>query len=173
MFSLIALMAVVTVQAQSICGTWQMMKPDVKESENGKVITSVEYTFNEDGTFVSNADVTLSDTKSDKFKEMDIKFKGSIIGVYTLEKNKLSLFYNGTSLKVDVVSITVDGEVMDDPYFLPMIQDKIATEGKAKIAQELTDDHYTIKFSANGSMLELTDMKDGKTDRMMRISKKN
>ena len=52
LFSLVALMAVMTVQAQSICGTWRMMQPVVETSEDGSFETMTgTYTFNEDGTF--------------------------------------------------------------------------------------------------------------------------
>ena len=173
MFSLIALMAVMTVQAQSICGAWQNMKPEVTEKENGKAVVSTNYTFNEDGTFVSNADITFSETKSKHDKDMGFTLKASVIGVYTLKGNKLTLCYNGSSLKMDDIRLSIDGEVVDNPEFLTMVKDRLGNEAKARIAEELTDDHYTIKFSANGSMLELTDTTDGKTDRLMRMTTKN
>lgn len=170
MFSLIALMAVMTVQAQSICGSWQSMKPEVKDTEQGKTLVSTNYTFNEDGTFASNADITFSDAKSKQDKGFALK--ASVIGVYTLKGNKLTLCFNGSSLKMDDIRLYVDGETIDDPEFLKMVKDRLGNEAKAKIAEELTDSHYTIKFSANGSMLELTDTKDGKTERMMRMTTK-
>ncbi len=173
MFSLIALMAVMTVQAQSICGSWQSMKPEVKESEQGKMLISANYTFNEDGTFASVADITFSDTKTKKDKDMGFSLKASIIGVYTLKGNKLTLCFNGSSLKMDDFRLYVDGETIDDPEFLKMVKDRLGNEAKAKFAEELTDEHYSIKFSANGSMLEMTDAKDGKTERLMRMTGKN
>ena len=104
---------------------------------------------------------------------MGFTLKASVIGVYTLKGNKLTLCYNGSSLKMDDIRLSIDGEVVDNPEFLTMVKDRLGNEAKARIAEELTDDHYTIKFSANGSMLELTDTTDGKTDRLMRMTTKN
>ena len=39
LFTLIALMAVMTVQAQSICGTWRMLQPLVETAEDGSFET--------------------------------------------------------------------------------------------------------------------------------------
>ena len=173
MFSLIALMAVMTVQAQSICGSWQSMKPEVKDTEQGKTLISTNYTFNEDGTFASTADISFSDSKTKKDKDMGFSLKASVIGVYTLKGNKLTLCFNASSLKMDDFRLYVDGEVVEDSEFLKMVKDRLSNEAKAKIAEELTDSHYTIKFSANGSMLEMTDKKDGKIERLMRMTTKN
>ena len=82
----------------------------------------------------------------------------------------MEMFYNVNTLKVEFVSLSENGKVLDDPNVLSVINEKISKEAKAKVAESFTNDEaFTYKITANGSMLELTG-KDGKTDRLMRIS---
>ena len=169
LLSLVALMAVMTVQAQSLCGTWQSMQPDVRNEGDGYQMISYIYTFNQDGTFTSDCDVTMS-SKPAKTKEMEAALVGSVTGTYTLEGDTIKMFYNVNSLKVEFISLSENGKVMDDPEKLSVINEKISKEAKAKVADTFANDSYTYKITANGSMLELTDEDDGKIDRLMRIA---
>ena len=99
LFSLVALMAVMTVQAQSICGSWQSMQPEVNNGKNGTYSTFTDtYTFNEDGTFASAADITYS-TKPSQTKEREVALVANIRGTYTQEGNKLVLKVDYNTLK--------------------------------------------------------------------------
>ncbi len=171
LFSLVALMAVMAIQAQSICGSWQLMQPKVTNEGDGHVIISYIHTFNEDGTFYSDADVTLS-SKPAKTKEKEIAVSGTIKGTYTLEGDQLKMFVNVNTFNLELVSMSENGKVLDidNPDLRSRINGVLTKEGKAKMAESLVDDSYTIKVTANGQMLELTDTKDGEVERLMRIA---
>ena len=80
-----------------------------------------------------------------------------------------------TAQEKELAQAKKNGSVKESqPQINPMEYwlNRYGTVDKDKIAEELTDSHYTIKFSANGSMLELTDTKDGKTERLMRMTTK-
>ena len=169
LLSFVALLAVMTVQAQSISGSWQSMQPEIKNEGDNYVMISYINTYNEDGTFVSDCDVTLS-SKPAQTKEMEAALTGSVTGTYTLNGDKMEMFYNVNTLKVEFVSLSENGKVLDDPNVLSVINENISKEAKAKVAESFTNDEaFTYKITANGSMLELTG-KDGKTERLMRIS---
>ncbi len=168
-FSIIALMAVMTVQAQSICGSWQSMQPEVKNLDDCYLMLNYIYTFNDDGTFSSVADITFS-TKPEQTKEMEMALSGNVIGTYTLKGNKLTMYFNSNSLNLDVISLSMNGKVIDDRDLLSKITERIAKEARLKAAESFKDDVYTVKFDSNGSMLELTDKKETKTERYMRIT---
>lgn len=169
LLSFVALLAVMTVQAQSVSGSWQSMQPEIKNEGDNYVMISYINTYNEDGTFVSDCDVTLS-SKPAQTKEMEAALTGSVTGTYTLNGDKMEMFYNVNTLKVEFVSLSENGKVLDDPNVLSVINEKISKEAKAKVAESFTNDEaFTYKITANGSMLELTG-KDGKTERLMRIS---
>ena len=169
LLSLVALMAVMTVQAQSICGSWQSMQPEVKNEGDNYAMISYINTYNEDGTFVSDCDVTLS-SKPAKTKEMEAAIVGSVTGTYTITGDKLEMYYNVNTLKVEFVSLSENGKVMDDPDILSVVSEKISKEAKAKVAESFSNESYTYKITANGSMLELTDEDDGEIERLMRIA---
>ena len=168
LFTLVALLTVMTVQAQSVCGSWQSMQPEVKNEGDNYLMISYINTYNEDGTFVSDCDVTLS-SKPAQTKEMEAALTGSVKGTYTINGDKMEMFYNVNTLKVEFVSLSENGKVLDDPAVLSIINEKISKEAKAKVAESFNNENYTYKITANGSMLELTD-KEGKTDRLMRIA---
>ena len=169
LLSFVALMAVMTVQAQSICGSWQLMQPEIKdEGDNHTMITYIN-TYHEDGTFISDCDVTLS-SKPAQTKEMEAALVGHISGTYTLKGDKLEMLYNQKSFKVELVSLSENGKVLDDPKALSIINERISKEAKAKIADSFNKDTtYTVNVTANGTILELTDEK-GQVDKLMRIA---
>ena len=169
-FSLVALLAVMTMQAQSICGSWQSMKPVVQDHDDGYFMLSYIYTFHEDGTFVTDIDLTIS-SKPEQTKEREIALSGNLLGTYTLKGNKLTMYFNANSFNLDVISVSQNGVVLDLPEGMkPSIKEKINREAKAKAAEAFTEETYTVKFTANGSMLELTDAKKGETERLMRMA---
>ncbi len=163
----IALMAVMAVQAQSICGSWQSMQPKVKNLDDGthSTITDV-YTFNEDGTFVNACDITYS-TQPSRTMEREVALSSSVSGTYKLEGEKLVLKFNMKTFKLDVTSISENGKVIDKPEAISLFNGAFNnSDTKKKIANELKNEAFTVKMT--GSMLELTDP-NGETMRLMRI----
>ena len=130
LLSFVALLAVMAVQAQSVCGSWQSMQPEVKNEGDNYLMISYINTYNEDGTFVSDCDVTLS-SKPAQTKEMEA-LTGSVKGTYTINGDKMEMFYNVNTLKVEFVSLSENGKVIDDPAILSIINEKISKEAKAK-----------------------------------------
>ena len=170
LFSLVALLAVMTVQAQSVCGSWQSIQPEVKNGNNGTYSTFTDtYTFNEDGTFAAAADITYS-TKPSQTKEREVALVANIKGTYTQEGNKLMLKVDFNSLKLELISISENGKVVDAPELKAGINDAFNNEEtKSKAAKGFKNDTYTVKLSADGSMLELTDAK-GNAENLIRIA---
>ena len=170
-FSIIALMAVMTVQAQSICGSWQSMKPAVIDNEDGNGMLSYVYTFNEDGTFVTDLDVTYSD-KNEQKKEREFVLTGNMKGTYTLKGDKLTMYFNVNTLNLEVSRVSQNGVQLELPAgMIPTVNEKLNNAARAKAANAFPDTHYTVKLDSKGSMLELNDTKSGKTERLMRVKK--
>ncbi|MBR5674051.1 MAG: hypothetical protein IKW97_06580 [Muribaculaceae bacterium] len=169
LFSLVALMAVMTVQAQSVCGSWQSMQPEVNNGNNGTYSTFTDtYTFNEDGTFASAADITYS-TKPSQTKEREVALVANVKGTYTQEGNKLVLKVDFNTLTLELISISENGKVINAPELKAGFNDVFNNdETKTKAAKGFKNDTYTVKLDANGSMLELTDAK-GNTEKLIRI----
>lgn len=91
LFSLIALMAVMTVQAQSICGTWRTMQPVVSTQEDGSFSAeSYTFTFNEDGTYNMVNESTES-TEPAPTMALEIACSIDLSGTYTLDGDQLKL----------------------------------------------------------------------------------
>lgn len=170
LFLLVALMAAMAVQAQSVCGSWQSMKPEVKNGNNGTYSTFTDtYTFNEDGTFAAAADITYS-TKPSQTKEREVALVVNAKGTYTQEGNKLVLKVDYNTLTVELISISENGKVVDAPELKAGINDLFNNdETKAKAAKGFKNESYTFKLNADGSMLELTDAK-GYVENLIRIA---
>ena len=170
LFSLIALMAVMTVQAQSVCGSWQSMQPEIKDGNNGTYSTFTDtYTFNEDGTFAAAADITYS-TKLSQTKEREVALVANINGTYTQTGDKIVLKSDFKTLNLELISISENGKVIDAPELKVGFNDAFNNdETKAKAAKGFKNDTYTVKLSADGSMLELTDAK-GNAEKLIRIA---
>ena len=166
LFSLIALMAVMTVQAQSICGSWQLMQPIVQNDGDGYVMVTYIYTFNEDGSFFSDADITFS-TRPAQTKAQEVAFSGTVKGSYTLEGDQLNVF-NFNTLNMDLVSLSENGKVINDRKLKSKLNNIHNNEAKVKLT-ELIKGTYTVKVTDNGRMLELT-KKDGTVVRLMRMA---
>ena len=154
LFSLIALMSVMTVQAQSICATWRTMQPIVETAEDGSMtIQNVLFTFNEDGTYLYVDEFTMS---SEPAPTMALEVATSIEmkGTYTLEGDQLTLTPDIKTYKAEILSISMNGKVADNPMVSGRIKSMLNSEEfKAQFNSVETN---TIKVS--DSTLE---MKDG------------
>lgn len=157
LFTLVALMAVMTVQAQSICATWRSVQPIVETAEDGSLeIQNLTYTFYEDGTFSFVDEITES---SEPAPTMAIEIATSIEikGNYTLEGDKLTLTPNVDTFKADVLSVSQNGKVTTNPMIVSGVKQMLnSAEFKAQFAEPETS---TVKVG--DSSLEM--VCDGKT----------
>ena len=153
LFSLVALMAVMTVQAQSICGTWRMMQPVVETSEDGSFSAmTATYTFNEDGNFNYALEITEA---SEPAPTMAIEVATIIEmnGTYTLEGDQLALTPNADTYKAEIINVTMNGKVTDNPMVKSQINGMInSPEFKSQFTKPETN---TVKVG--DSMLEMND----------------
>ena len=162
--SLIALMAVMTVQAQFICGSWQSMESEVTSQKNGTyTILSGIYTFNEDGTFSEVADYTLS-SKPAQTKEREVAYATNVKGTYRLEGEKVVMNYNLNTLSVELVSVSENGKVVNQRRAI-YSNDEI----KARLAKIFKNKTCIAQFNVDGSVLQLTDVNDGKMETLIHI----
>ena len=154
LFSLIALMSVMTVQAQSICATWRTMQPIVETAEDGSMtIQNVLYTFNEDGTYSYVDEFTMSSEPAPTMA-LEIATCIEVKGTYTLEGDQLTLAPDIKTYKAEILSISMNGKVANNPRISQQIKSMLNSEEfKAQFDSVETN---TIKVS--DSMLE---MKDG------------
>lgn len=165
----IAMTAVMAVQAQSICGSWQSAQPKVKNLDNGTHSTTIDlYAFGEDGTFVNACEITYS-TKPSRIMEREVALNSSVSGTYKLEGDKLVMKFNMKTYNLEVTSISENGKVINTPEAISLVEGMFNNdETKKKIASELKNETFTVKVTGNGSMLELTDS-TGETMRLKRI----
>ena len=135
-FSLVALMAVMTVQAQSLCATWRMMQPVVETADDGsfQAMTGT-YTFNEDGSFSYALELTESSEPAPTMA-MEIATNIEIKGTYTLEGDKLTMTPNLDTYKAEILSISMNGKVGDNPML------------KSQIQQMLNSNEFKAQFGA-------------------------
>ena len=156
LFSFIALMAVLTVQAQSIHSSWHIMQPIVEtEADNSFKVQSLTYTFYEDGTYYLIDELTLSSEPS-KTMELEVATNIELKGTYTLEGNKLKLTPNMNTYKTELLSISRNGRVTSDSKVKTKVNAMLTSKDfKAKFAQP---QEYTITIG-NASL----QMNDGKT----------
>ena len=164
LFSLIALMAVMTVQAQTICGTWRTMQPVVSTQEDGSFTAeSYTFTFNEDGTFNLVTEVTES-TEPAPTMALEIACSLDVSGTYTLDGDQLTLNPNVDTYKAEVLSVSMNGKVSEDPTVIKNIESMLNSPMvKAEVGEV---DNYTIKLA--DPMLELA--QDDETLTLMRFS---
>jgi len=163
LFSLIALMAVMTVQAQSICGSWRTMQPVVSNPDGTVLIQSYTFTFNEDGTYSMDDEFTLS-TEPAPTMALEVATNISLKGTYTLEGDKLIVKPNGDTYKYEILSISQNGKVTDNPMVKSQIGSILdSNDFKAGLIAETEN---TVKVS--DSSLEMTS--DGETLSLVRFS---
>ena len=135
LFSLIALMSVMTVQAQSICATWRTMQPVVISDADGSFSAqNVTYTFYEDGTF-SFADELTQATQPAKTMALEVATNIELKGTYKLEGDQLTLTPNMDTYKTELLNISMNGHVTDDANV------------KAQITQMLNSDEFKSQFA--------------------------
>ena len=153
LFSLIALMAVMTVQAQSICGTWRMMQPVVETSEDGsfEAMTGT-YTFNEDGTFAYVLELTEASEPAPTMA-LEIATSIELKGTYTLEGDQLTLTPNLDTYKAEILSLSMNGKVTDNLMVKNQVKGMLnSAEFKSQFGAVETN---TVKF--DDSSLEMND----------------
>ena len=108
-------MAVMTVQAQTICGTWRTVQPVVETDEDGSLeIQNLTFTFNEDGTYSFNDELTISSEPAPTMA-LEIATSIDIKGTYTLEGDKLTLTPDANTYKYEILSISMNGQVSNNP----------------------------------------------------------
>ena len=114
LFSIIALMAVMTVQAQSICATWRTLQPVVESNyDDSFSAQSFTYTFYSDGTYTLVDELTQA-TEPSQTMALEVASNITIKGTYTLDGNKLTLIPNKDSYKTELINISRNGRVVND-----------------------------------------------------------
>ena len=157
-------MAVMTVQAQSICGTWRTMQPIVSTQEAISLsFKSWTFTFNEDSTFNSLAEVTMS-FEPEPMVALEITFSLDMSGTYTLDGDQLTTTPNLDTNKVKVRSASINGEVTEDPSIIKNIESVLNDSNIVNV--DIFGMTSTVKVS--DQMIEVT--QDGKTMQLMRLS---
>lgn len=159
LFSLIALMSVMTVQAQSICASWRNLEPFVNTEEDGSLmIQNILYTFNEDGTYSLVDELTMS-TEPAPTMALEVATSISIKGAYTLEGDQLTLTPDITTYKSEILSISMNGKVANNPLVSSQIKSMLnSSEFKEQFGAV---ENFTIKV--DDASLE---MNDGETATM-------
>ena len=153
LFTLVALMAVMTVQAQSICATWRSMQPIVETDEDGSLqIQNLTYTFNEDGTYSFVDELTLSSEPAPTMA-LEIATNIQIKGTYTLEGDKLTMTPDLSTYKADMLSLSMNGQVTNNPMVSSQIKSMLkSSEFKSQFGEVDTE---TVKIG--DSSLEMND----------------
>ena len=154
LFSLVALMTVMTVQAQSLCGTWRSMQPVVETNEeDGEVVVqNLTYTFNEDGTYSFVDELTISSEPAPTMA-MEIATSISIKGTYALEGDKLTITPNIDTYKAEILSLSMNGQVTSNPMVKGQVRSLLnSAYFKSQFA---TVDENTVKVT--DAMLEMND----------------
>ena len=153
LFSLVALMTVVTVQAQSLCATWRSMQPEVETAEDGSFsVQNLTYTFNEDGTYSFVDELTLS-TQPSQTMGLEIATTVEVKGTYKLDGEKLTLTPNMDSYKSELLNISMNGHVTEDPNIKASVDAMLNDDGFKEQFAEVQD--YTVKVG--NEMLEMND----------------
>lgn len=158
-------MAVMTVQAQTICGTWRTMQPVVStDDEDGSFSAeSYTFTFNEDGTYSMVNEITES-TEPAPTMALEIACSVELRGTYVLDGDQLTLTPNIDTYTADVLSVSINGKVSEDPNMINNIKSMLNSPmAKAELA---ADDNYTIRLV--DPMLEMA--QDDETLTLMRFS---
>ena len=113
-----AIMACITIQAQSICGTWRTVQASGYDSMR------ITYTFKEDGTGLFSVEADKKE-KLLSAQEIEIVSKHEIKGTYILDGDQLTFTPNVDTYKADVISITIDGKRSFDPNIKSRIKELV------------------------------------------------
>ena len=163
LFAFVALMAVMTVQAQSICGTWRTVQPIVENGANGAFTAQhLIYTFNPDGTFTLFDEYTQA-TKPSRTMVLEVAAVIELKGSYSLVGDQLMLNPSMETYETELLSVSQNGRVTNNA--------KIMSNTRAK----LNSNDFKSRFSKfeknnvklNGATLEMTH--DGKTVNFERL----
>lgn len=157
LFSLIALMAVMTVQAQTICGTWRTVQPIVENGANGSFTAEhLTYTFNPDGTFALYDELTQG-SKPSKTMALEVASVIELRGSYSLVGDQLILNPNLETYNTEVVNVSQNGKVTNNAKVKANTNAKInSKEFKSRFNKVIKK---TVKV---GSLLEMTE--NGRTE---------
>lgn len=117
-FLFFAIMACITIQAQSICGTWRTVQASGYDSMR------ITYTFKEDGTGLFSVEADKKE-KLLSAQEIEIVSKHEIKGTYTLDGDQLTFTPNVDTYTADVTSITIDGKRSFDPNIKSRIRELV------------------------------------------------
>ena len=106
LFSIIAMMAVITVQAQSIHASWHSLQPVVETEADGSFTAqSFTYTFNPDGTYSLVNELTIASEPAQTM-EQEVATNIKVKGTYTYDGDKLTLKPNMDTYKAELISIS-------------------------------------------------------------------
>ena len=157
LFSLIALMAVMTVQAQSICSTWRSMQPVVETDDDGS-FTVQHFTY----TFYDN-EVTIASEPAQTMA-LEVATNVSVKGTYTLNDKKLTLTPDKNSYKTELISISKNGRIVTDSKVKTNVNAKVnSNDFKSKF---LGVESATVRIGEYS--LDMT--KNGKTANYVRMA---
>lgn len=117
-FLFFAIMACITIQAQSICGTWRTVQASGYDSMR------ITYTFKEDGTGLFSVEADKKE-KLLSAQEIEIVSIHEIKGTYTLDGDQLTFTPNVDTYTADVTSITIDGKRSFDPNIKSRIRELV------------------------------------------------
>ena len=153
LFSIIALLAVMTVQAQSICASWRSLQPVVETEADGSFTAQTfTYTFNPDGTYCLINELTLASEPA-KTMAQEVATNIQVKGTYTLDGNKLTLRPNMDTYKTELISISQNGRVTNSATVKSRVNTKINSKDfKAKFNGTKT---YTVRVG--DASLTMTD----------------
>ena len=153
LFSLVALMSVMTVQAQSICATWRSLQPIVETAEDGSFeAMNIIYTFNEDGTYTFVDEITEASQPAPTMA-LEIATSIEVKGTYVLEGDQLTLTPNLDTYKAELISVSMNGKVESNPMVTSQIKGMLnSAEFKAQFGEVETN---TVKITE--TTLEMND----------------
>ncbi len=152
LFSLVALMAVMTVQAQSICATWRTMQPVVITDDDGTFSAQhVTYTFYDDGTF-SFVDELTQASQPAQTMALEITTNIDLKGTYKLDGEQLTLTPDINSYNTELINISKNGHVTEDAALKAQVIEMLNSEEfKSQFAEVQNN-----KVKVTDSMLEMT-----------------
>ena len=113
------------------------------------------YTFNEDGTYTCADEFTIS-TEPAPTMALEVATNIEIKGAYTLEGNKLTMTPDVNTYKAELLSISMNGQVTDNPMVRSNIMSMLnAADFKAQFGEV---ENYTVNVGE-----ALLEMNDGET----------